>query len=295
MSESVIYEYNAKYVSGNTYSVNPDTENVGATVTATLSPGDEFVFENKIYIYAGGADAGLGGPEVGFFALGENGKLHFFSLGPINGVSPENLVLNTSQSCTICFMAGTRIATPDGQVAIEDLAVGDLVLTQDGQSVPIQWIGRQTVSTRFADPARVLPIRIRAHALGENLPARDLLVSPNHALLVEGVLAQAGALQNGSTVARETQVPETFVYYHIETEDQSLILAEGVGAETFVDNIDRFAFDNWDEHLKLYPEGRTVKELPYPRAAAARQVPAAVVGKLAAQAEKLGAALPQAA
>jgi len=173
----------------------------------------------------------------------------------------------------VCFMPGTTIATPNGAAAVETLAIGDLVRTKDGQTYPILWIGRQTVSTRFADPLRVLPIRVKAGALGDNLPVRDLLVSPAHALLVGDILIQAGALVNGTSIVRESNVPETFVYYHIELEDHSLILAEGVAAETFVDNVSRENFDNWAEHEQLFPEGRAVREMEYPRAQSARQVP----------------------
>jgi hypothetical protein len=86
---------------------------------------------------------------------------------------------------------------------------------------------------------------------------------------------------------RETDVPNTFVYYHVELADHSLILAEGVPAETFVDNTERLAFDNWDEHVKLFPEGRSIQELSYPRAVSARQVPASTARKLAARASEL--------
>lgn len=93
-------------------------------------------------------------------------------------------------------MAGTMIRTHGGEVAIETLKRGDLVLTNDGRSVPVDWLGIQTVSLMFADKMRVLPIRIRAGALAEKVPSRDLLVSPDYALLVGGALIQAGALVN---------------------------------------------------------------------------------------------------
>lgn len=188
---------------------------------------------------------------------------------------------------TICFMAGTRIATPQGEVAVEELARGDLVLTAQGEARPVSWIGRQTVAARFADPLRRFPIRIMAGALAENSPSRDLLVSPDHALLVDGLLVHAGALVNGSSIRRETAVPEIFVYYHVELDDHSLILAENVAAETFVDNADRMNFDNWDEHLALYPQGRPISEMALPRAKARRQVPAALREALERRASRL--------
>jgi hypothetical protein len=181
---------------------------------------------------------------------------------------------------TICFMPGTKIRTPDGEANVETLKRGDLVITTDGRVEPVAWVGRQTVSKVFADPVRVWPIRIKAGALAENVPCRDLLLSPDHAILVDGVLIQAGALVNGSSITRESHIPMTFTYYHVELVDHSLILAENVPAETFVDNINRLAFDNWDEHQALYPEGQAIEEMPYPRALSFRQVPQATRARL---------------
>jgi hypothetical protein len=191
-----------------------------------------------------------------------------------------SIVLNAA----VCFMPGTMVRTPDGEVTVEKLKRGDLVTTTDGRAEMVSWIGRQTVSIRFADPLRVLPIRIKAGALGENVPSRDLLISPDHAILVGEILIQAGALVNGLSIVRETEVPQTFTYFHVELEDHSLILAENTAAETFVDNVDRLAFDNWQEHEALYPEGKPIVEMPFPRAKAHRQVPHAIRELLACRA-----------
>jgi hypothetical protein len=76
-------------------------------------------------------------------------------------------------------------------------------------------------------------------------------------------------------------VPQTFTYYHVELDDHSLIFAENTPAETFVDNVDRLAFDNWEEHEVFYPEGKAIIELPYPRAKAHRQVSRSIREQLA--------------
>ncbi|GAA0591723.1 hypothetical protein GCM10009416_32660 [Craurococcus roseus] len=190
------------------------------------------------------------------------------------------------QTDPVCFMAGTLVATPSGERAVETLAAGDLVLTAGGGAKPVRWLGRQTVSTRFGDPLRVLPVRIAAGALGEGLPRRDLLVSADHALLVDGALVQAGALVNGTTVRREARVPEVFTYWHVELADHSLVLAEGVAAETFVDNVARMAFDNWAEHGAAGSPA-PLAEMALPRAKAVRQVPQATRRRLAARAALL--------
>lgn len=126
-------------------------------------------------------------------------------------------------------------------------------MTAGGRAAPVVWMGRQTVSRRFAAPLRVLPVRIRAGALGEGLPRRDLLVSPDYALFLDGVLVHAGALVNGSTIRREADVPERWTYWHVELAYHALVLAEGVAAESFVDHAERMAFDNWAKHQALHP------------------------------------------
>jgi hypothetical protein len=203
----------------------------------------------------------------------------------INALSSTDVTLmNVLGYDLSCFMAGTLIRTPDGEVAVETLQRGDLLRTADGATAVIAWIGRSTVSTLFADPLRVLPIRVRAGALADHVPRRDLLVSPDHALLIDGVLIQAGALVNGSSIMRETNVPERFTYYHIELASHALVLAENAPAETFVDNVGRMVFDNAAEYETLYPQGHPIAEMPYPRAKAHRQVPRSVRMRLAERA-----------
>jgi hypothetical protein len=216
----------------------------------------------------------------GFIAYDEDtGQYYFFTNTAVAPSQAGTEMTTLPGAFQVCFMPGTTIATPAGGTAVEALAIGDLVTTADGHHVPIRWIGRQSVAPRFADEL-MLPVRIRAGALGENLPRRDLLVSPDHALLVDGVLAHAGALVNGVSILREQNVPAVFTYYHIELDDHSLVLAEGAPAETFIDNVDRMRFDNYAEYAALYPEDRAIVEMSYPRAKAHRQVPPAVRDRL---------------
>jgi Hint domain len=92
---------------------------------------------------------------------------------------------------------------------------------------------------------------------------------------------------NGSSIIRETNVVGSFTYYHIELSDHSIIFAENTPAETFIDNVERLTFENWEEHGKLYFEGKPIVELPYPRAKAHRQVPRSIRERLAARSAKL--------
>ncbi len=220
--------------------------------------------------WVGREECGCG--EYDYYLITNDGSLEF---GDMVNVVEENF--------TVCFLAGTAIACPGGERPVEELAVGDLVLTADGGVRPVRFVGRQTFATLFADPRRTRPVRIATGALGEGLPVRDLCVSPDHALLVDGVLVQAGALVNGTTIAPMTDLPERFTYFHVELEDHALILAEGVPAETFVDNVTRRRFDNHADYVALYGESTpTIAEMALPRIKSARQLPHASRRRLAA-------------
>jgi Hint domain len=264
----------------------------GNTTKVTHVGFSAYSFDKGKYTFVGTADVTDHGKTVsGLVVEDSSGKFFFLTnteyKGNLNG-NNGNLSITDGQT-SLCFMAGTLIRTPNGEVAVERLKRGDHVLTQDGRIATIDWLGMQTISMRFADKLRVQPIRIRSGAIAENVPSRDLFVSPDHAILVDGALIQAGALVNGTSIVRETNVPMTFTYYHVEVEDHSLILAENTPAETFVDNVDRLAFDNWAEHEAVYPNGKPIIELPYPRAKSYRQVPVSTRVMLAARAEAMGA------
>ncbi|MDY7024826.1 MAG: Hint domain-containing protein [Pseudomonadota bacterium] len=177
-----------------------------------------------------------------------------------------------------CFVTGTLINTAEGQKAIESLSIGDSVCTTDGQLETIKWIGKRAVAARFAG-AHNQPICIQAGALAQGSPARDLYVSPDHALFIDGVLVQAQALVNGSTIT-QVEMTADFTYYHIELDRHALIFAEGAETETFVDAQARGKFDNAAEFEALYPAAKAVAAMPYPRVKAKRQLPAAIKAKL---------------
>ena len=195
-----------------------------------------------------------------------------------------SLVPNMTEDPTpICFAEGTRIATPKGDAAVEDLRIGNMVLTAEGRAVPVKWIGRQSVSTRFGPAERLMPVRFAAGSLGGGLPQTDLTVTADHGMLVDGVICHAGALVNGETITRVplSEMGERYTVYHIETEGHEIILANGAPAETFIDNVSRSVFDNYDEFEALYGDVPEMQELPYPRAMSARQVPGRIRAGLA--------------
>ena len=183
----------------------------------------------------------------------------------------------------LCFFPGTLIATPAGERMIEELVPGDSILTGDGRAIATKWVCRQTVSTRFGPAERLMPVRFAAGSLGGGLPHSDLTVTADHAMLLDGVLCEAGALVNGTTISRVplSEFGEGYTVYHLEADAHEVVLANGAPAETFVDNASRTAFDNYAEHEALYganpPE---MEELPYPRAANARHLPSRIKDRL---------------
>ncbi|PWK60451.1 Hint domain-containing protein [Roseicyclus mahoneyensis] len=191
-------------------------------------------------------------------------------------VSPP-ATLQVDETAIFCFVAGTQIDTPTGGVAIERLAIGDLVTTADGRAVPVKWLGRQTLAPLFK-PLRL--IRVAAGALSNGLPLRDLTMTADHALMIDGLLVNAGALVNGTTITVVTDLPERVTIYHVETEAHDVILAEGTPAETYIDYAWRQAFDNYAEYVALYGEDRAIAENPAPRITSARQLPVEVQARL---------------
>ncbi|MBN9562150.1 MAG: Hint domain-containing protein [Alphaproteobacteria bacterium] len=153
-----------------------------------------------------------------------------------------------------CFLRGTRIATPSGEVAVEALRPGDLVLTHDGEALPVRWVGERRVSARaHPEPSVVLPIRIRRDAFGPGRPHRDLLVSPDHAIYVDGVLIAARLLANGASVLPDPRVVHPH-YFHVELPCHAVLLAEGLPAESYLDTGNRGCFANGGLPIVLHPD-----------------------------------------
>jgi hypothetical protein len=163
-----------------------------------------------------------------------------------------------------CFLRGTRIRTPGGEVPIEDLTIGAIVETLNGP-LPIKWIGHR----RFRKDSRswhwsVAPIRVARFALSDQYPRRELYLSPKHSLFIDGFLIPVEFLVNGRSITlAETDHCEVVDYFHIELETHEVVFAEGAPAETLLVTSDREHFANFVEYERLYGAGERRAMKPF--------------------------------
>jgi hypothetical protein len=152
-----------------------------------------------------------------------------------------------------CFLPGTRIKTTKGEVRIEELRIGDRVLTVSGEAKPIKFVGRREISREPSQAwAAEGPVKISRFAIDDKSPQVDLYVSPEHAIYIDGVLIPARNLVNGVTIVANAK-PEALLltYFHIELDTHEAILAEGLAVESYRRN-NLHSFDNADEYVGLY-------------------------------------------
>jgi hypothetical protein len=143
-----------------------------------------------------------------------------------------------------CFLRGTRLATPTGEMPVEDLAIGDMLVTITGEARSVTWIGRRRIDCRLhPQPTLAYPIRIEAHAFGPGIPRRNVWLSPEHAVYAEGCLVPIRCLINGISIATDESIgaPE---YFHVELKNHDVVFAEGLATETYLDTGSRDAFDS---------------------------------------------------
>jgi len=220
-----------------------------------FTAGDNFDATNVAYstvqsqISSGASPFSINGSNESFT---ENGvTITFENLGPNTLTYSEDPNGDTDITLA-CYRRGTRIATPRGDFPIETLGIGDEVITAEGM-LPIRWIGRRSHRLRAGGDPDVSPIRISAGALGDDLPLRDLWVSPEHAMYLDGMLIAARDLVNGESIVRDDSVDEVS-YFHVEFDRHTVIFAEGAPSESFVDDDSRNMFDNASEFRLLYSD-----------------------------------------
>ena len=167
-----------------------------------------------------------------------------------------------------CFVAGTLIRTETGDVAVEDLQVGDIAVTASGAHRPIRWLGHRSVDcTRHPNRKWALPVQIAAGAFGPNKPERPLLVSPGHALCLnvfEELLIPAYTLINDATVSQLNVAQVT--YWHVELDSHDMLIANGVPAESYYEVGNReFFLESQTVAIDGLPDGGKIAPNAYCR------------------------------
>ena len=254
----------------------------GATIT-NFKAGDQFI------VAGGDTEVVTGGNTIQVYNGGTAGTLiETLTLGAgSTSVANGTFALSGGVITTACYLEGTLLLTEAGSVAVEDLQIGDVVATIEGPQ-PIRWIGKRAYLARLINQHHrdaLMPIRFSAGALGENVPVRDLFVSPEHMMMLDGVLVAAHNLVNGTTIARHDDL-EVVKYFHIELPQHSVMFAEGAASESYLDTGNRNMFSNVLEYAELgLPVGDTAPCLPIVSEGPALM---AIRSQLAARAEALG-------
>ena len=259
---------------------NTGTLEVGSAVN--LSVASQFVFTNTAgtsaeLVFASGLNIDLFTPGISGFKSGSEIELSGQTITGTAWNQSTGLltVTTTTGSDTLafqgnytnsdftfsgsdilfaCFAGGTLIDGPNGPVPVETLAEGDRVCVASGTARPVKWIGFRTLDlTRYPDTRMAHPVRIVAGAFGEGLPRHDLVVSPDHALLVDEMLIPARMLVNDMTIRRETQC-RSVTYFHVELDTHDILLAEGLPAESYLDTGNRGMFENHDGAIEMRPD-----------------------------------------
>lgn len=160
-------------------------------------------------------------------------------------------------STPTCILRGTYVHSMFGDVPVESLKIGDMIKSSlTGEFRAIRWIGRRLMDGSSFGTEQLrkvhLPVRIARDAIAQGLPARDLYISPGHALLIGEYGVSARLLINGSSI-RQVEAMEEFEYFHIELDTHDGMYAEGLPVETYLEADNRHAYDNAGEYETLYP------------------------------------------
>jgi antigen 43 len=157
---------------------------------------------------------------------------------------------------TPCFMSGARIRAARGDVDIGAIVPGqEVVVVRDGRQVlePVKWVGYSRIDlSQHANPEEAAPVRFRAGAIAVQQPLRDLVVSPEHCLIIDDLCVPAKLLVNGGSIVSERDHPP-FTYFHLELERHGILLAENTPTESYLDTGNRSLFDNADVPRQLHP------------------------------------------
>ncbi len=212
------------------------------TITG-FGDGNTIVIEGSVYsdaVFTQGTSGAAGTLTL------SGGTLAPLSLAVEGNYSADSFVATpglTETDVTLCFAAGTRIATPQGEIPAEQLTVGDEVLTLHGAVRTITWIGVGKVLATRGRRNAATPVIVRKGALADNVRCRDLHITKGHSLFIEGLLIPVEELINHRSIEWDDRAQEVTIY-HIELATHDVLLADGAPAESYRDDGNRWLFRN---------------------------------------------------
>jgi hypothetical protein len=233
---------------GSNWFVSGNTTGLGVTING-FAQGDTieltgFVATSETFTGAGLVLGSAGGPTT----VGVQGAFTTSDFDVSATASNSYIELQT-----VCFARGTQIATIDGEVSVERLAIGDTVLTLDGSMETIVWIGQGRVLVTPGRRSTATPVIVRKGALGDNVPHRDLRVTKGHSLYLDGALIPVEYLINHHSILWDDRARE-FEIYHIELSRHAVLIADGAPAESYRDDGNRWLFHNPNPGWVLPPQ-----------------------------------------
>ena len=191
-----------------------------------------------------------GGTSLTLNGSGGPNTLHF-------GAAVEDFIVTTSggntEITTICFCRDTQIGTPNGEVPVQTLKAGDIVLTAHNGPRKVTWVGTGKVLATRGKRGIQTPVIVRRGALGDNLPHQDLHVTKAHSLYIDDVLIPVEFLVNHRTILWDDHAHEVEIY-HVELGSHDILIANGVPAESYRDDGNRWLFQNANEGWHLPPQ-----------------------------------------
>jgi hypothetical protein len=227
--------------------------NIAQTPFADQITGFDFGDTIELTGVVDASSAGIVNADTLQILLSDNSTIDLALAGNFTGdtfaVSADGAVTEEAP----CFLRGTRIRTESGEVLVQDLTIGDRILTLAGAARPITWIGTGRVLVSPGKRSAATPIIVRKNALADGAPYHDLRITKGHALFVDDVLIPAEFLINHRTILWDDHKREV-EFYHIELETHDVLVANGAAAESYRDDGNRWLFQNantgWDQPEK---------------------------------------------
>jgi phospholipase/lecithinase/hemolysin len=259
----------------NTGGANIVIDNAFSLIDSAISDPASYGLQNvTIPVYSGPATSFTSADLVSTDPTVQNTYLFFDKLHPTE-TGEAALASLAQMALTACFATGSRVLTTDGEMPVETLRAGMWAVLADGEAAPITWVGHRDVACVDApSPGATWPIRVAAGAFGTGRPVHDLYLSPDHAVLVDGILVPIRHLIDGGMIAPEPR--DHVTWWHVALNRHDVLLVDGLPCESFLDTGERdghqWRFSGRIRDVSLVREAEACREIVVagPRLAKAR-------------------------